>query len=295
MAPPIYILQDSEFRSVLNASGSKLVIVHCTVSWRNEPITPVFAEMSVEYPNALFLVVNIDECRETATSFGLTTTRELKGYKDMKANISFMFLRNKVKIESIQGADKDTLEEIIKKHYGEDGGEGEIVTVKGMMDLVSFIDKTRSECLNEDDQHPFSHCLKTNECNYLASDCDEQLILSLAFFKTVKVHSLKMKAPEDGGPKKIKIFINQPNTLDFDQAEGMVATQELSLEMRHLKGEIIPLMFSKFQSVNNIQLFIKNNRDGGDVTKIEYLCLIGTPVETTNMQNFMRVAGKKGE
>ena len=84
---------------MLNASGSKLVIVHCTVTWRNEPITPVFAEMSAEYPNALFLVVNIDECRETATSFGLTTTRELKEYKNRKANISFMFLRNKIRKE----------------------------------------------------------------------------------------------------------------------------------------------------------------------------------------------------
>ena len=45
----------------------------------------------------------------------------------------------------------------------------------------------------------------------------------------MKVHSLVMKGPEDKGPKTVKIFINQPSTLDFDKAEGNDPTQQIDL------------------------------------------------------------------
>lgn len=51
----------------------------------------------------------------------------------------------------------------------------------------------------------------------------------------------------------------------------------------------------KFQNVQNIQLFIKDNQKDKDVTVIEHLAFIGSPISTTNMSEFKRVAGKKGE
>ena len=54
-----------------------------------------------------------------------------------------------------------------------------------------------------------------------------QLIISITFTQAVKVHSLKIKAPQDKGPKTMKLFINQPRTLDFDMADSYQATQEL--------------------------------------------------------------------
>jgi hypothetical protein len=42
------------------------------------------------------------------------------------------------------------------------------------MDLTTFIQKQQCECLNESDDHPFSHCL-TGGGGYLESDCDEQV------------------------------------------------------------------------------------------------------------------------
>merc|ERR1712083_708508 len=89
------------------------------------------------------------------------------------------------------------------------GGDGEDAGVKGMMDLSTFIDKAQSECLNEDDDHPYSHCL-TSGGGFLQSDCDEQLILALSFNQGVKIHSIKLKAPADKGPKTLRIFMNQP-------------------------------------------------------------------------------------
>lgn len=48
------------------------------------------------------------------------------------------------------------------------------------MDLGTFIVKSECECLNEADDHPMVHCL-TSGAGYLASDCDEQLIINISF------------------------------------------------------------------------------------------------------------------
>ena len=176
----------------------------------------------------------------------------------------------------MQGADNKALEDMIKKHYGDEGGESEEIGIKGMMDLATFIDKSGSECLNEDDDHPYGHCL-TSGGGFLQSDCDEQLILSLSFNQGVKIHSIKIKGPKDKGPKtvsyiqrevigntptnnncfQLRIFQNQPNTLDFDKADSMEAAQDIEITEKHLSGDIILLKFVKFQNVTNMQFFFK--------------------------------------
>lgn len=55
-----------------------------------------------------------------------------------------------------------------------------------------------------------------------------QLILSLPFKQAVKIHSIKIKAPADKGPKTLRLFINQPNTLDFDTACSNQAVQDIT-------------------------------------------------------------------
>lgn len=62
-----------------------------------------------------------------------------------------------------------------------------------------------------------------------------------------------------------------------------------------MEGEPINLRYVKFQNVQNIQLFIKDNLSGGEVTQIDHLAIIGSPISTTNMGEFKRLAGKKGE
>lgn len=88
--------------------------------------------------------------------------------------------------------------------------------------------KGQCECLNESDDHCLAHCLSSEGSGYLESDCDEQLIISLTFQQTVKVHSLKVKAPADKGPKNLRLYINQPTTIDFDKADSNTSVQDIT-------------------------------------------------------------------
>lgn len=94
----------------------------------------------------------------------------------------------------------------------------------------------------------------------------------------------------------MKIFQNQPRSLDFDSATDMEATQTLDLSKDDIQdGSLIPLKYVKFQNVSNVTLFIEDNQSGGEITQVDYLGFIGSPVSATNMNEFKRVAGKKGE
>jgi len=277
------VANDADFAEKLNQSGTKLVVIDFSATWCGpcKNIAPFVEEMSTKYPNAHFLNVDVDECQETAASYGIT------------AMPTFVFLRNKTRLALIKGVDKAGLEAKIKQFYT-DASQDEEVGVKGMMDITSFLDKSKSECLNESDDHPYAHCL-TSGGGYLESDCDEQLILALEFNQAMKVHSLKIKAPADKGPKTIRIFQNQPNTLDFDKADSMISIQDVELTPEQLDGSLVILKFVKFQNVQNLQFFFKDNQAGEETTQIDHLSVIGTPINTTNMNDFKRVSGKKGE
>jgi len=285
-----HISEDTEFDPLLERAGDKIVVVDFTASWCNpcKLIAPKYEELSSKYPDSIFLKVDVDECSDTAQNQGVS------------AMPTFNFYKNKIKIDSIKGANPIALEEKVRQHCGASGASGEGSSndgcpVVGHKLLNSEINHASSECLNESDEHPLAHCL-TEKGGYLSSDCDEQLIMSLSFNQAVKVHSLIFKGPEDKGPKTIKVFINQPSSLDFDKAEGYEATQQLDLTPEDLvEGNVQNLRFVKFQNVQSLTLFVKNNQSDDDVTQLDYLGIIGSPVQVTNMQDFKRVAGKKGE
>ncbi|KAK3713413.1 hypothetical protein QZH41_008512, partial [Actinostola sp. cb2023] len=236
------ISDDSSFRPELVNAGTKLVIVDFTASWCGpcKNIAPVFEQYSLKYLNAVFLKVDVDECQETASKQGVS------------AMPTFQFFKGQTKVDELTGADPKKLEEKIKKWIGDeedDGGCG----VMGHVDLHSFITNSGCESLNEDNEHTLADAL-TKGPGYLQSDCDEQLLFSIAFSQPVKLHSLKLQGPADGmAPKNIKLFINQPKSLDFDSAEHFTPVQSLDLTPEDVKGEtIIPLRYVKFQNVQNI-------------------------------------------
>ncbi|XP_042878786.1 thioredoxin-like protein 1 [Penaeus japonicus] len=279
------LTEDSQFQTELNQAGGKLVVADFT-SARCGPcqrIAPVFADMAGRFPNAVFLKIDVNQCSGAAASQGVSATP------------TFIFYRNKTKLDSLQGADPETLKARVNQHYGDgDSEEMEDSGVPGHIDLLPMVNKSGCECLNESDDHPFTQALNSAG-GYLESDTDEQLILYLSFNQAVKLHSMRVKGPADCGPKTIKIFINQPHTIDFDTAESANPIQEITLSPKDLEGEIITLKYVKLQNVMNFTIFIKDNQTEAETTQISYLQIIGSPVQTTKMADFKRVAGKKGE
>ena len=81
---------------------------------------------------------------------------------------TFMFFRNKTRLDKLQGADTKALEEKVKQHYGEEGGEGEEAGVKGMMDLNTFIDKVTIFLSH-------SHCIAGYEHSTILLNCMSEL------------------------------------------------------------------------------------------------------------------------
>jgi len=290
------IAADNLLKPSIDEAGGKLVVIDFTAAWCGpcQKIAPVFAKFSMDYPAAVFLKVDVDQCKQSAEKYAVS------------AMPTFVFLKGGVPIDKLSGADPNALKEMIKKHLGaEADGVASDTGVPGQLDLATFISKTGCNCLNESDDNPHTNCL-TKDDKILESDCDEQLLLRVEFNQAVKLHSLRFKAPTtctDGtsGPKRVKLFINQPSQIDFDSAEQMAAVQELDLSPADIistedgGGALMALRYVKFQNVQNMTIFIVNNQNNDDVTALEYLQIIGMPVESTNMADFKRMAGKAGE
>ncbi|XP_069102295.1 thioredoxin-like protein 1 [Argopecten irradians] len=279
------IEEDSQFDVELTNAGTKLTVAYFFATWCGPCVrmAPEYEAISKRYPKVVFLKIDVDQCQTTAGTHGVT------------AMPTFILFKNKSKVDSFRGADPVQLESKIKEHGG-NAEEGEDETaVKGHMDLGSFINKSGCECLNEADDHPLAHAF-TTKGGYLESDCDEQLIINVEFNQSVKLHSLKMYGPAENGPKTVKVFQNLPNSLDFDKAENMEPTQTLELTPDDVKeGTLINLRFVKYQNVKCITLFIKDNLGGTETTQLDYLGFVGSTAASTNMSDFKRVAGKKGE
>jgi len=170
--------------------------------------------------------------------------------------------------------------------------EGEI------KDLFPLIEESSLECLNQDATHTVEHCFKQgvrdDDAVFLASDCDEQLLINLKFKQSVRLHSIALKSLEaDKAPKKIKLFVN-PVNMSFDSAESDPCTQELDLTSDNVtEGSTVNLRYVKFQSVNSLSIFCGSNFGDEEQTVIHRLVLFGLPGNLTDMNRWEEVA-KKG-
>jgi len=282
--PVKHIHSDAEFHACLESAGGRLVVTDFFATWCQPcmRIAPIFEQLSNKFPQADFLKVDVDELDNLAAS------------QDVTAMPTFYFFMNKVKVDSLRGGNPTELEEKIKHWVASTGGADTAAPVAGQMDLSLFITKNECECLNESDDHGLKDLFSGS---YLESDCDEQLIIRISFNQSVKIHSIELRGPKSNAPKTVKLFINLPKTLDFSEAMQMEPMQQLDLSEKDVSTEAaINLRFVKFQNVQNIQVFVKDNQGNAETSRIDKLKFFGSPITaSTNMQNFQRVAGKKGE
>nr|CAB3267399.1 thioredoxin-like protein 1 [Phallusia mammillata] len=285
----IVIESDDDFTVKRRECGERLIVIDFHALWCGpcKMIAPKFNQLSLQYPDVAFLKVDVDKCEDTARQYQVT------------AMPTFKFEHQGKILATFSGADGTKLEskirELSETVTSLHNAKGDPAIAPGMMDLEQFI--IEKDCLNESDDHPFKYVFEENKDLYLESDCDPELLMSYTFNQVIRLHSIKLQGPSNGhAPKTMKLFINQPTTMDFDGARDGSPLQEISLTPEDVsEGKVIKLKFVKLQTVNNLTLFIPDNQGGEETTIIERIVLYGKTVSTTNMDDFKRVSGKKGE
>lgn len=113
-------------------------------------IAPFYKQLSLKYPDAMFLKIDVDKCPGTAAA------------NNVSAMPTFVFFRNRVELERIRGADKNQLENKVKQYYtaasdsSAEGGEGAGAGASAGLDggLVGVIQEpTRLEELISNSEH----------------------------------------------------------------------------------------------------------------------------------------------
>ena len=125
--------------------------------------------------------------------------------------------------------------------------------------------------------------------DWVESDTDEQLMLFVPFQSTLKVHTLHITslppktAEEDDEipmrPKTMHIYLNRANVLGFDEAEGLQATQSITLDTADWDEKTgtakVELRFVKFQNVHSLVLFVVDGDGDGEKVRIDRIRIVG--------------------
>ncbi|KAJ4973042.1 hypothetical protein NE237_006216 [Protea cynaroides] len=101
----------SEMETKINAASSlsRLVILYFTASWCGPCrfIAPLYSNLAGKYTNVVFLKIDIDELRDVAARWNISSVP------------SFFFLKNGKEIDRVVGADKSSLEKKIAQYAGQ--------------------------------------------------------------------------------------------------------------------------------------------------------------------------------
>ncbi|KAI9100386.1 PITH domain-containing protein [Phlyctochytrium arcticum] len=276
------ITSEAAYQVLLSsADPQKLVVVDFTASWCQpcQMMKPVFAALSTQYRHVTFAQVDVDHVKPVAQTAGVT------------AMPTFQFFKGGAKVTELKGANKAGLEELVKQYQGPaEEGAGGVGGTSGHSDLTEHITVGQLECLNQVPAHSIRN-LFTSDATYLESDADEQLIFSIPFNETVKLHSIKIVPGDDinKAPKTIKTYVNRVAIIGFDDADSEPCTETIELTKEdYEKGAIIPLRFVKYQSVHNLNIFVQDNLGDEESTVIRQFVLYGTPVATTKMSDLKK-------
>ncbi|BBH04194.1 tetraticopeptide domain-containing thioredoxin [Prunus dulcis] len=99
-----------ELETKLNAASRtlRLAILYFTATWCGPCrfISPLYTTLAGQYPKAVFLKVDIDEARDVAANWNISSVP------------AFFFVRNGKEVDKMVGADKTALEGKIAQHAG---------------------------------------------------------------------------------------------------------------------------------------------------------------------------------
>ncbi|KAJ3158944.1 hypothetical protein HDU86_002113 [Geranomyces michiganensis] len=108
--PSVHVTSESQFDKAKNASA--LCVVDFTATWCGpcKAVAPRFEKLSDQYPNVVFLKVDVDEMQSIARQHGVS------------AMPTFHLYRSGKRLDEVVGADIVKVERLVKQHST--GGAG---------------------------------------------------------------------------------------------------------------------------------------------------------------------------
>jgi len=206
---------------------------------------------------------------------------------------TFLFIKNKVVVETLREANSTGLSQLVSKHASgvSSSGSGQSAAAAdstGDISLLEFVDSQQLNCLNESSNYGIKALLSTKARNtstdkYLLSDADEQLLINIAFNQIVKVRSLVFHTSDpSAGPNKVKLIANNRNLSFEDFEDDSTVAQTLTVTEEDLReSKKINVRFVRFQNVTTLSIFVSSNHGNEEETRIDAIDIYGLPVQTT--------------
>ncbi|KAL7412899.1 PITH domain-containing protein [Mrakia frigida] len=288
--PATEIKDARQFDALLRDTPSdKLIVVDFHAVWCGpcKIISPHFVKLSNSILHATFVKVDVDKVQAIAQKY------------NVRAMPTFLFLKGGNKIDELKGADVAGLTEKVTRHAGPaprtfaSSSGSSSSALDGLTSLRPLFDSREILCLNESSSHPLKPLLSSSNSsssNYLESDADEQLLLTVPFLQPTRLRSLVLHTSDEAkaqAPKRVKLFVNRPN-LGFDEAEGEAPTQEFEISEGKV-GEPLALRLVKFQGVQSLHIFIMSNQGDEETTRIDGIEVYGEAMDVTSRDPLKKV------
>ncbi|CCF48688.1 hypothetical protein NDA11_005429 [Ustilago hordei] len=302
----------AEFDAELTAACSKLVVVDLHAVWCGpcKAIAPIFQRLASQYTNTVFLKVDVDRVQPVAQRYGV------------RAMPTFLFLKNKSLVDTLQGADPSRLTALVKQHSSAASssafsGSGQTLSgtssgssntsrapwlagiTQGHTSLLATVELKRCSALNEKPDRRLQDIISgPSGGKWLESDADEQLLIHITFKGQVKLSGILLRTLPSHfahAPKQVKIFANRPG-LSFDDATSDPADQQAELTEEHVRGgenggggKLFALRFVKFQKVDSLSIAVLSNQRDAETTRIDAIDVFGIADQTTDMSELQKI------
>lgn len=101
-----HVKDNADLQTKLSEAESKLVVIDFFATWCGpcKMIAPILEDLSKEFPNVVFLKVDVDECEDIAAHYEITSMP------------TFVFIKNKNKVDVFAGAHAEKVKATIQKH-----------------------------------------------------------------------------------------------------------------------------------------------------------------------------------
>nr|ABD98743.1 thioredoxin-like protein [Graphocephala atropunctata] len=101
-----HVKDEKDLEAKLKEAGNNLVVIDFFATWCGpcKLIAPHIETMDEEFPDVMFLKVDVDECEGIAAQYEISSMP------------TFVFIKNSKQLENFAGANAEKLKETVNKH-----------------------------------------------------------------------------------------------------------------------------------------------------------------------------------